>query len=111
MIRTVVERACILITRMNNPLKTYPSPWEGRLILACQKCQKKLKGNDDLHALAKLAKTVKRHNKLHPTKTLEIVNVTCMDLCPKNGAAVCDPCNPLRLSILRSAEDIERLER
>ena len=95
---------------MKDPIKTYTSPWEGRLILVCQKCQRKLKGNDGLHALAKLRKTVKRHNKLHLTKTLEIVNVSCMDLCPKNGVAVCDPCHPTRLSILRSTDDIERLK-
>ncbi len=87
------------------------SPWEGRLILACRKCQKKLKGYDGLHALAKLKRTFKRHNEQHSEQTLEILNVPCMGLCPKNGVAVCDPCKPLRLSILRSAEDIERLER
>jgi predicted metal-binding protein len=94
---------------MKDPLKTYTSPWAGEIILACRKCQKKLKGNDAMYPLAKLAKTVKRQNKRNPERTLEIVNVSCMNLCPKDGVAVCDPCNPTRLAILRHAEDIERL--
>jgi predicted metal-binding protein len=94
---------------MPNTLKSYPSPWEGRLILACRKCQKKLKHNDSLGDLAKLKKTIKRQNKDHPQRTLEVINVSCMDLCPKDGVTICDPCNPTRLSILRGDDDIGRL--
>jgi predicted metal-binding protein len=94
---------------MKDNTKTYPVTWEGQLILACRKCQKKLKGDPDLRALAKLKKTVKRHNKEHPDQILHVINVPCMDLCPKDGVTVCDSRNPVRLSILRSVEDIGSL--
>jgi hypothetical protein len=92
---------------MKSTSKTYPAPWEGQLILACRKCQKKLRGDPDLRPLAKLKKTVKRINKRYPEQTLHIINVPCMDLCPKDGVTVCCPARaPNRLSILRSAEDL-----
>jgi predicted metal-binding protein len=90
--------------------KTYPAPWQCQLILACRKCQKKLKEDHDLHALARLKKTIKLHNKEHPGQALHVINVPCMDLCPKDGVTVCIPASdPNRLMILRSVEDIERM--
>jgi predicted metal-binding protein len=94
---------------MPNTLKTYPAPWEGRLILACKKCQKKVKGNHDLRALAKLKKTIKKQNELHSGEKLQVISVPCMDLCPKNGVTVCNLLEPRQLSILRSEGDIGRL--
>jgi hypothetical protein len=95
---------------MGSDPKTYPAPWEGQLILACRKCQKKLKGDPDLRPLAKLKKTVKRFNKLYPEQALHIINVPCMDLCPKDGVTVCCPeRESSRLMICRSEEDLERL--
>lgn len=92
----------------DNP-KTYSAPWQGQLILACRKCQKKLKGDPDLRGLAKLRTTVKRYNKGHPESTLHVINVQCMDLCPKDGVTVCDPRNPSRLMILRREADIRTI--
>jgi|SRR4029079_17889850 hypothetical protein len=90
--------------------KSYSAPWEGQLILACRKCQKKLKRDHHLRALAKLKKTVKRYNKEHPDGLLHVINVPCMDLCPKGGVTVCCPARDARsLSILRKEEDLERL--
>jgi predicted metal-binding protein len=95
---------------MVNDRKTYRAPWQGQLLLACRKCQKKLKGERDLRALAKLKKTVKRLNKEHVGKPLHIINVPCMDLCPRHGVTVCETeSTPRRLSILRSESDIELL--
>ncbi len=90
-------------------LKSYPATWKGHLVLACQKCQKKLKGNDDLAALAKLKKSIKRHNKRHPESAIHLVRVPCMDLCPKDAVTVVLPQEPQRLSILRSESDIDQL--
>jgi hypothetical protein len=90
-------------------LKSYPATWEGSLVLACRKCQKKLKGNDDLAALAKLKKSIKRHNKRHPESPVHLIGVPCMDLCPKDAVTVLLPQEPRRLSILRSEEDIDQL--
>lgn len=79
-------------------------------MLACRKCQKKLKGEHDLRGLAKLRKTVKRYNKGDAGKQIHLVNVPCMDLCPKNGVTVCMPAqNSSRLYILRREDDMEEL--
>jgi predicted metal-binding protein len=83
-------------------------PWQGQIVLACRKCQKKLKGDQRLGVLSKLKKVVKRHNKAHPTKQLQVINVPCMDLCPKHGVTVCISTRNC-LSVLRSEEDIEKL--
>ncbi|WP_263411187.1 hypothetical protein [Terriglobus tenax] len=95
---------------MTSELKRYPAPWHGKVVLACRKCQKKLKNDEALHALAKLKKTVKRHNKLHPEMELHLVSVGCMDLCPKHGVTVCAPeDDSSQLVILRSEKDLERI--
>jgi predicted metal-binding protein len=95
---------------MQNKPKTYNVPWNGQLFLACRKCQRKLKGDAGLGQLAKLKKTIKRRNKEHPEQVLHVLNVPCMDLCPKGGVTVCNPVKtPNRLSILRSEEDIEAM--
>lgn len=99
-----------LTLRMASSPKTYPASWEGKLILACRKCQKKLKSDHNLIALAKLKKTIKRYNREHPDRLLHVMNVPCMDLCPKDGVTVCCAArDSSRLSILRSKEDLDRL--
>lgn len=95
---------------MATDLKKYPASWTGQLILACRKCQKKLKRDPDLSSLAKLKKSVKRYNKEHPDKLLHIINVPCMDLCPKDGVTVCCPARDAAgLSILRSGKELQQL--
>jgi hypothetical protein len=100
---------------MRDNAKSYPAPWQGRVIVACRRCQKKLKGNDDLRVLAKLKRTVKRLSKSrqsedHPERVLHVINVSCMDLCPKDGVTICDPARDGgRLRILWSESDVERL--
>jgi predicted metal-binding protein len=90
--------------------KIYPASWEGELILACRKCQKKLKADESLPALAKLKKTVKHYNKQHPDRRLHVINVPCMDLCPRDGVTVCRPAHDAsRLSVIRSAGDLLQL--
>lgn len=96
---------------MRRSSKSYPPTWEGDLVLACRKCQRKLKGTPGMRALAKLKKTVKRHNKEHPEASLHAINVPCMDLCPKNGVTVCIPGPPTRLVVLRDEAGIEQLSR
>ena len=65
-----------------------------------------------MRALAKLKKTVKRHNKEHPDVSLHIISVPCMNLCPKGGVTICLPAvrQPM-LSVLRKESDIEQLYR
>jgi len=95
---------------MAGDLKTYAAPWEGEILLACRKCQKKLKPHDSLRELARLKKTVKGFNKEHPDQRIHVINVPCMDLCPKDGVTVCLPVRQsTELYILRSREDLNRL--
>ena len=95
---------------MADGLKSYPVTWEGQLVLACRKCQKKLKRDTELRGLAKLKKAIKRHNKEHPGRLLHVINVPCMDMCPKNGVTVCCPGRDAgRLAILRSDDDLQLL--
>lgn len=95
---------------MTSGPKSYPASWEGELVLACRKCQKKLKGHDRLRGLAKLKKTVKRHNKEHPDQLLHVMNVPCMDLCPKDAVTVCCPERDAKLlRVLRDEKDLYSL--
>ena len=91
--------------------RSYPVPWRGRVILACQKCQKKLKKHADVAPLGRFKKVVKLHNKGRAENTmLHVVNVPCMKLCPKGGVVACVPQVPEpRLVILRRAEDLDTL--
>jgi predicted metal-binding protein len=94
---------------MGTKMKSYPAHWQGQLLLACRKCQKKLKHNDDLKALANLKETVKKHKKTCAHK-MHILNVPCMDLCPKDAVSVCIPAiSDERLFILRSESDLNKL--
>ena len=95
---------------MPKEMKSYPAPWQGKLILACRKCQKKLKKSDDLKPLANLKKTIKAQNKRFPEAPLHILNVPCMDLCPKDAVTICIPSQAdNRLRILRTEDDIQNL--
>ena len=99
-----------LTLQMAPKLKSYPAQWhDHRLVLACRKCQKKLKHQDDLKPMANLKRTIKKHNQGRPTP-LHILNVKCMNLCPKNAVTLCIPVQAEgRLLILRSEANIDEL--
>lgn len=91
-------------------LKSYPPTWKGDLLLACRKCQRKLKNEPGLRALARLKKTIKRHNREHPAEVLHVISVPCMDLCPKGAVTICLPANQRTvLSVLRNESEINEL--
>lgn len=97
---------------MPDSLKSYPPTWEGELLLACRKCQKKLKGVPGMRALAKLKKTVKRLNREHPDASLHVINVPCLDLCPKGAVTVyCPATAAARLFVLRQEAELEQIYR
>jgi hypothetical protein len=107
--RTRAERAS-KFSRMPIKLKPYQAPWDGQVVLACRKCQKKLKREDRLAELASLKKAVKARNKKYGGKKPHIVNVSCMDLCPKDGVTVCMPSRSSgQLFILRDEDDLAEL--
>jgi|SRR5579875_2602147 len=95
---------------MSAGLKTCPPTWSGELLLACRKCQKKLRHQPSLKSLARLKKTLKRRNREHPDRPIHLINVPCMDVCPKHAVTVCKPSEkPPRLTILRSASELDTL--
>jgi predicted metal-binding protein len=95
---------------MPRSFKSYAPTWQGDLLLACRKCQKKLKGYPGMSALSKLKKTIKQHNKLHTDAPLHLISVPCFDMCPRGAVTVCLPSNkPTKLSLLRSEEEVEAL--
>ncbi|ADW67899.1 hypothetical protein [Granulicella tundricola] len=86
-------------------LRTYPTKWPS-ILLACRKCQKKLKGTD----LSRLKKLLKSQAKQTGTPPPHLIPVSCLKLCPKGGVAVCTQSGltqtPPQLSILYSPQDL-----
>jgi hypothetical protein len=94
---------------MPNGNRTYPAPWNGRLILACKKCQKRLKKDHGPKELANLKKTFKSRNKT-ASDPLHVLPMGCVDLCPNRGVVVCIPSqSESQLRILWSSDDLETL--
>jgi hypothetical protein len=74
---------------MAHSLKSYPPTWDGELLLACRKCQQKLKTESGMRALAKPKKTIKRDKEEHAETKPHLVSVRCMDLCPNRAVTIC----------------------
>ena len=90
-------------------LRTYPSKFDGQVLLVCRKCQKKLKG--ERTAAAKLKKSLKRIGRRDPDPVhFHLIAVGCMKLCPRGAVAVCSQAGmrqaPAGLSIVRTKEDV-----
>jgi hypothetical protein len=95
---------------MPNAAKTYPAPWQGKLILACKKCQKRLKKDGGPKALANLKKTIKSRNRQGSGNPLHVLPMGCVDLCPAKGVVICIPAEAdNQLRILWSSDDLEAL--
>jgi predicted metal-binding protein len=93
-------------------VRSYPAPWKGELLLACRKCQKKLKHDGKKNGISKLSRALKkraRHDEGAPR--LHVLQVPCLDMCPKGGVTVCTQRQLVRgeCSILRSGADIDAL--
>ncbi len=93
-------------------LRSYKLPSKGQVLLACGKCQRKLKDGHDPDGLSSLKKLLKRSGKLDVDGTrLQVLKVPCLKMCPKGGVTVCTAGQVKRheCSILRSAEDTAAL--
>ena len=88
-------------------LRSYDLPLNGQLLLACGKCQRKLKHGDNPAHLASLKKLLKLQRK-HDDLRLRVLKAPCLKMCPKGGVTVCTPAQVARheCSILRTAEDV-----
>jgi hypothetical protein len=89
-------------------MQSYPIPWRGQLVLACGKCQKKLKRSKG----AKLSKALKRRGRRDQQGIkLRVVEVACLKMCPKGGITVCtqDQVGRNECSIVRNRADVDSL--
>jgi len=95
-----------IVSSRSAPLRTLSGPWNGEILLACAKCQRKLRKHDDPARLGKLKKLLK-----HARPKLYVINTACLDVCPKGGVTVCSAMQVVRgeFSILRTVEDVARL--
>jgi hypothetical protein len=95
-----------------NP-KTYPAPWDGNLILACRRCQKRLRKSDHPPAFAKLKKWLKARARQDGLKknALHVIEIPCQKICPKGGLVVLGQSQlasrPAGFSIIRNQAEME----
>jgi hypothetical protein len=92
-------------------MRSYPGPWKGQFLLACGKCQRKLRKSqaDDFISLKKL---LTRERKKHPAGLrLRVLNVPCLKMCPKDAVTVCTPAQVARheCSIVSIPRDVPAL--
>ena len=100
-------------------LKSFSGPWlrkGGQLLLACGKCQRKLRDEDDPDGLVNLKKALKKRSRqiageFKPRLKLIVIQTKCLKVCPKRGVAVCTQAQLAqgRGSIVRSREDVDLL--
>ncbi len=97
------------------PLKSFVGPWtrkERQLLLACGKCQRKLREDADAQGLAKFKKLVKKRAKHSDLGVqLIVIETKCLKVCPRAGVAVCTQAQvgAGRGSIVRSVADVDLL--
>ena len=96
------------------PLRAYKAPWRGELILACTKCQRKLKKRKGTKAFANIKKWFKRRGKSDEGgPDVRVVGIDCIKLCPKASVTIARQ-QQLgnvggEVSIIRSEADLEGL--
>jgi hypothetical protein len=97
---------------MLKSVRGYRAPWKGQLVLACRKCQKKLKRSGKKNWLAKLTKTLRKRARQNGDELrLHIIDVSCLKLCPKDGITLCTQAQIARqeCSIVRTKADVDSL--
>ena len=110
----LIEEA-VIVAETPARLKTYEGPWTRKgqqLLLACGKCQKRLRHDGDEQGLGKLKKALKSVAKEYGERlTLRVITVPCLKVCPKKGVAVCTQAmlGAGRGAIVRTAADLELL--
>ena len=98
--------------RSDGGVRSYPAPWKGQVVLACRKCQKKLKQAGKKRGMAKLSKELKSRTGKHEQRLeLTVLDVPCLKLCPKGGVTVCtqQQLAKNRCSIMYNGADLDAL--
>jgi hypothetical protein len=95
-------------------LKSYITPWKSEVILACKRCQKKLRKQRQPPEFANLKKWVKTHSRKGKAKSApHIIAVPCLKICPKGGIVVFSQSqlatSPARFSIISNGKQMEVL--
>lgn len=96
-------------------VKSFVGPWTRKgkqLLLACGKCQRKLKDDGDKAGLARLRKVVKHRAKASRLEVeFNVITTKCLKVCPRAGVAVCTQAQvgEGRGAIVRSVADVDVL--
>jgi hypothetical protein len=95
-----------------NP-KTHPTPWDTNLILACRRCQKRLRKSEHPPTFAKLKKWLKARARREDSRKnpLHLIEIPCQKICPKAGVLVISQpqlaTHPAGFSIIRNEAQME----
>jgi len=110
MAKSLVEIAPPETEKTPSPLRHYRAPWKGQLVLACAKCQKRLRRHEGNSKLQKFRKVLQAA--AEPAR-VRVLDVPCLKLCPKRGVAVCtqEQIGRGECSIVWTEEDVEQLAR
>lgn len=89
--------------------RTCKLPLKSPVLLACSKCQRRLKDDGDPESLTPLKKLLKRIAKQDGTRPPTILKVPCLKLCPGNGLVVVTPeqLAANHCTILRTRGDVQ----
>ncbi len=93
-------------------IRSYPAPTRGPFLLACGKCQRKLKDDGAPNGIASLKKALKQRAKASSQKvSVTVLKVPCLKMCPRDGITVCTAAQVAQhqCSIVRTGEDIDAL--
>jgi hypothetical protein len=98
------------------PLRIYRTPWRGELVLACRKCQKKMKKRGGGGRLGKIRRWFKARTKRDGrAPAIHVLDVPCVKLCPKGGVTIFSQRqlahHPPGVCIARTEEDLEAFYR
>lgn len=93
-------------------LKDYPTSWRSAVILACRRCQRRLRKQHNPPPFAKLKKWVKkRAGKAPKQATLHVIDVPCLKICPKSAIVVINQAQfasrPAHFSIISDTDQME----
>lgn len=96
------------------PLRLYPAPWKCEPVFACLKCQRKLKKSKGPKALRKISKWFRKRSATSEARpSVNVIGISCVDLCPKNGVTIFSGCQlkgrPPSVCIARSESDLEQI--
>jgi hypothetical protein len=95
----------------SNPLRMYRTPWQGEVLFACKKCQRRIKKHHGEAALVRLKKWFKKRSR--SGAPVRVIDIPCVKLCPKGGVTVFSrhqlAHQPPGVCIARTEADLETL--